>query len=228
MEVGIIIFHHSYLINNWKEIIIEQLSILKSSELYDNSEQIHFCCYSEIKENIIEFFDLINDFDTLKKCTIVIEPYNDNERLTLLYMQSLCKNMEEKYVLYFHTKGVTSSFRYGESGEKNIKSWRNIMEYYLIERWKICIEKIENHDVVSLFYGDWHHSVTGEIMNYFSGNFWWSKVTHINRTPDMRQRDNWLGCETLITSIPHIWFNFKFIPPNLSMYDIYFDPIEYR
>lgn len=227
MKKDIIIFHHSYLVNNWLEIITEQLDLLKKSNLYENAEQIHFCCFSEIKENIIQFIKIIQEFDSDKKSTIIIQPYNDNEKLTLTYMQTICKSLSNEKVLYFHTKGVTSYLRYGEFGNKNIKSWRNIMEYYLIENWIKCYKLLSDHDVVGAFYGNWHQ-LTGQIINYYSGNFWWSTVSHINKTPNMRERDNWLGCESLITSIPHIWYNFKVAPPNSSMYEIYFDPNEYR
>lgn len=226
MNKDIIIFHHSYLVNNWLEIITEQLDLLKKSNLYENAEQIHFCCYSEIKENIIQFFSLIKEFDDQKKCTIVIEPYNDNERLTLTYMQSFCKNSSEKKVLYFHTKGVTSYLNYGEENFKNIRSWRKIMEYYVIENWQKCAELTINHDVIGIFYGK--NYVHNGLLPFFSGNFWWSKVSHINKTPDMRDRDNWLGCESLITSIPHIWYNFRSPEPNKDMYSQYFDPSAYR
>jgi hypothetical protein len=228
MDNNIIIFHHSYLVNNWKEIVVEQLELLKISELYENSEQLHFCCYSEINENIVEFFNLIREFDSKNKCTIVIEPYNDSEKLTLIYIQSFCKNSPEKNVLYFHTKGVTSYIRYGENCVKNILSWRKAMEYFLIENWRKCIPLLNNNDVVGVFYGNWEHNITKEIKQYFSGNFWWSKVSHINNTPDMRTRDNWLDCETLITSIPHVWYNFYSAQHGISLYDQYFDPDTYR
>lgn len=227
MNNDIIIFHHSYLVNNWLDILSEQLEILKESELYKNSKHLHFCCFSELEQNIFDFIKIIKEFDSDNKCTIIIQPYNDNERLTLTYMQTICKNLSDEKVLYFHTKGVTSHLRYGENGDKNIRSWRKIMEYYLIENWRNCHLLVDDHDVVGVFYGSWYLT-TGQVVNYFSGNFWWSKVSHINKTPDMKGRDSWLGCESLITSIPHIWFNFRFAPPNLSMYDIYFDPDEYR
>ena len=228
MDKNILIFHHSYLVNNWSEIIDDQLQLLKKSELYQHAEQIHFCCYSEINENIIDFLNIVKEFDTDNKCTVVIEPYNDSEKLTLLYVQSICKNSTEKNVLYFHTKGVTSYLRYGEECIKNIYSWRKAMEYFLLEKWKECTPLLNIHDVVSVFYGNWEHNITKDVRQYFSGNFWWSKVSHINKTPDMRNRDNWLDCESLITSIPHVWFCFYFAKNGISMYDQYFDPNEYR
>lgn len=226
MEKDIIIFHHSYLVNNWEDILLDQLNLLKKTELYNNAEQIYFGCYSDSIDNICEFYKTINEFDEEKKCNIIIHPKNENEKSTLIYMQSVCKNLSEKKVLYFHLKGVTSMNKNNENISKNINSWRKVMEYYVIENWKKCYELLDTNDVVGSLYGV--HQIIGGFMNYYSGNFWWSNAAHINKTPDMRFRDSWLECESLITSIPHKWFNFKNPPPNIDLYNYYFDPNEYR
>jgi hypothetical protein len=226
MEKDIIIFHHSYLANNWKEILLDQLNLLKETELYQNTEEIHFGCFSDIFENIVEFCKIINEFDNEKISRIIIHPNNECEKSTLIHMQNVCKNLDQKKILYFHLKGVTSSVRYGESSVKNIYSWRKLMEFYVIENWRRCTELLNNNDTVGSLYGT--HQIIGGTMNYYSGNFWWSNSEHINKTPSMKFRDSWLGCESLITSIPHKWFNFKNTPPHIDLYNYYFHPNEYR
>ena len=226
MSQNIVIFHHSYLANNWKEILLDQLDLLKSTELYQNAESIHFGCFSDSIDNINDFCKIINQFDELRICNIIIHPKNESEKSTLIYMQNICKNLSEKKVLYFHLKGVTSTIRYGENLAKNIYSWRKLMEFYILENWRICVKLLDENDTVGSLYGN--HAIVGGSMIFYSGNFWWSKVSHINKTPDMRDRDTWLGCESLITSIPHKWFNFYIPPSNIDIYHYYFDPVQYR
>ncbi len=44
-----------------------------------------------------------------------------------------------------HTKGVSSRV---QSWARNIFFWRSVMEYFLIARWRECIDLLEQYDVV--------------------------------------------------------------------------------
>ena len=46
---------------------------------------------------------------------------------------------------YMHTKGVSSRV---QSWARNIFFWRSVMEYFLIARWRDCIDLLEQYDVV--------------------------------------------------------------------------------
>ena len=49
---------------------------------------------------------------------------------------------------YMHTKGVSSRV---QSWARNIFFWRSVMEYFLIARWRDCIDLLEQYDVVGVF-----------------------------------------------------------------------------
>ena len=46
---------------------------------------------------------------------------------------------------YMHTKGVSSRV---QPWSRNIFFWRSVMEYFLIARWRDCVDLLEQYDVV--------------------------------------------------------------------------------
>ena len=62
-------FSHNYLINNWEDILDNQLKLIKDSELYDNITSIFMYAYGD-DENFIKFVNKINSYDNLHKITI--------------------------------------------------------------------------------------------------------------------------------------------------------------
>jgi len=225
----ILIFSHNFIAHNWYYIVHEQLELLHKRELYQNASKIYYCYYAEEEIEAFKFFSLVKKFDKDKKITIVNHAINDCERQTLWFMQEICKNHSDAYLLYYHTKGVTSKFRNGELSQKNVESWRKAMEYFNIEKWRDCIERFEMTpiDICGIFYGHWISSVCDAW--YYAGNFWWTKSSYFNKLPSMKDRDNWMGCETLITSLPHVWHNFyEHDVPCASLYEVYYDPSRYR
>jgi hypothetical protein len=163
MEKNIKLFYHTYLINNYKDIIAEQLTNVFYSNLYKNCQEFHIGVvgreeekkwilnlvkeYSKIK---IHFFDNGDEKDTLKLILSLTQP--------------------KDYILYFHTKGITrNSISYS--------SWRRLMEYKVINEWNKCIEEIDKgYDCVGPLYRE--DTFLG-YFPHFSGGFWWTKHEHI-------------------------------------------------
>ena len=227
----IIIFSHNYLVNNWKEIVIDQLNKLVSSGLYTIADEIYYCAYSVNNENYFEFCKLIDNYDSLKKFTIVRHTKNLYEISTLDLLQSIVKQ-KKCYVLYYHTKGVTAVKNYSVEVQKNIVSWRNIMNYYNIEKWKNAINALDvGHDMYGVLYSNYIiHGTNGSPdrnVNFYAGNFWWCTSKHINKLPSAKNLDNYKDVESFITSIPHKWANTPF-PTAGNIYLRYFDPQTYR
>lgn len=201
----IIIFCHNYLVNNWKEIVEDQLNKLLLSGLYSRADEIYYCAYSETNDVYFNFCEIVINYDTLKKITIVRHPENVHEIPTLDLLQSIAKQ-KKCYILYYHTKGVTSEPNFGD----NIKSWRNILEYFNIEEWKDCVEQLKNHDTVGCLYVTNQILAGVEFINYYSGNFWWSKSEYISRLDNIREiySGDRIIAEKWIGSSYHVWFNF--------------------
>jgi beta-1,4-mannosyl-glycoprotein beta-1,4-N-acetylglucosaminyltransferase len=78
------------------------------------------------------------------------------------------------YILYLHTKGIT------RDGQilNNVKDWINMMLYFLVEKYDECINQLNNnYDTVGCNY----HLATHYCPVHYSGNFWWSKSSYINK-----------------------------------------------
>lgn len=243
IDKPIYIFSHNYLINNWKNILNEQLYKLKKSGLYTNVNKIFLYCFGDDRE----FEDLniiVNDFDINNK--IEIKKHSDNfyEYHTLQDLWNFCNNNEESHILYFHLKGVWSRYNIqtGQDDEydptkptKNIDAlteWRNCMEYFNIERWYNAVDKLnEGYEVV------------GALYNYnpdcplFTGNFWWANSNYIKKLEyiDFEKEKEpydvkiWIRikCEKWINSINNKYYNL-YNPKDLDLYHYVINPIDYR
>lgn len=72
------------------------------------------------------------------------------------------------FVLYLHTKGVTRP-------SDSVSDWRECMLYWLVERWRECVEKLEyGYEVVGINQID-------SPVRHFQGNFWWAATPFVRR-----------------------------------------------
>ncbi len=178
----IIIFIHICCIENWEDIFTEQIYSIKKSGLYNVTYKIMLCILGDIKH-------INNPIFTDKKFNII---YIDTrlylyELLTINSIKSYCERMNDEkdlYILYIHTKGVR------KAGDDNIiKSWRNMMEYFLINCYKECLDGLENlmfdtigNNIINeKCTTDKYANVNLEHTYHYSGNFWWSKKSYIDK-----------------------------------------------
>lgn len=141
-------------------------------------------------------------FNVPDNATVSYNPkeYWDTEKQTLLDLKDFCKANPEHKVLYLHTKGASKESMF-------TNSWRLMMEYFVIDGWKECVGKLEEHDCVgpemntvgptlwsdgSLTYND--------PIPFFAGNFWWANASYINTireryiSSDCRlEKERWIG-----------------------------------
>jgi hypothetical protein len=177
-NIPIYIFIHICCIENWKEIFEEQIDIIKKSGLYNIIEKIKIGILGEL----FNINDLI--FNDEKFEVIYIDKrINLYEIHTINSIKSFCSNNledDEIYILYIHTKGVRNA------GNKIVtKSWRNMMHYFLIEKYIDCINNLYKYDtlgnnIVNLTCND-NNNINKNHSYHYSGNFWWSKKTYINK-----------------------------------------------
>jgi hypothetical protein len=226
----ILVFSHNYINYNWRPIVEDQLSLLNSSGLYREADRIYYCCFAEKIEELHKFIDLVKSYDSLNKISVVVHPFNDCEKQTLILIENISKNYDDARICYYHTKGVSSLQVHPEMNlnYRDVESWRRLMEYFVIEKWRDTVQKLEDHDNAGCLHATWKSPAF--VMTYFSGNFWWSKTSYIRKLPSMKDRENWIGCETWITSIDHKQCNLFFPKRDRSfrVQELYFDPKEYR
>ena len=110
MSNPILIFSHNYLVGEWETIVTEQLQLLLDTKLYQASTKIHYCVFAYENNAYKKFVNLVIQHDPLNKIQIIRHEENKFEFLTLKLLQDTIKQYkEEAYVLYYHTKGLTSA-----------------------------------------------------------------------------------------------------------------------
>jgi len=130
--------------------------------------------------------------------------YNQNwkeETETMIALKDFAYENPDYKILYFHMKGASK-------GTLVANSWRLMMEHFVIDRWKECVEYLNDYDCVGANLnpvgvtlwpnGEITHPVEGTYN--FTGNFWWANAKHIQTLDhkflcsDYRiDRELWIG-----------------------------------
>jgi hypothetical protein len=148
--------------NTWKEVVSEQLNVLKSSGLYDDSSKIHIVVNGNKKE--------LNELQLIIKngySKIQISDFTEDNSFEYIGFKEIYSMSKEKdsLILYFHTKGVTS--------KKN--KLRRILEKYTIVNYSTYVDEFKKNkdlDVGCLIPHE-------EGFAYF--NFFWVRSDYINK-----------------------------------------------
>jgi hypothetical protein len=200
----VIIFYHIFLYEGVNTIVDEQLRKLYNSDLYKNAtikifiNDIYNGYYSLSDENM-NLMKIITDDINYHK-----EHYFEIYTHIKMFESSL---ITKGYYLYMHTKGVTrinhkdEIHSQGLYSYKNVNNWRNLMEHFCIEKWRDCILRIPNYDLVGCNYIP--NNVLPGIPAHYSGGFWWAKSDFIKKLPnpndfindkiDRFQAEFWIG-----------------------------------
>lgn len=144
---------------------------LLQSGLYDATDVINIVILGD--KNQADFFI---DYVVNKHAKYKLRFHNHDISLfewpTLSCIYEDCK-VSNNDVWYVHTKG-TSNCRLDVPLriQRNIRSWRGVMCHQVIGRHQFCKDLLNKGvDATGAFYQ--------KGVNCFSGNFWWSKASHI-------------------------------------------------
>jgi hypothetical protein len=175
----IIVVFYCYMINDWEEKLKRQIQRLHKSGLYEAANEIYLYVSDISGELEKSVNDLLIDFPKIK-LDYTTRNYGEGV-LALSKVDELGKSGDYK-ILYFHTKGVFNKYKNFETKEinelkiKGVSSWVEMLEYYLIDNWKTCVEKLDKYHTVGVGnYGGW-----------WWGNFWWAKSDHIKNNQEFR------------------------------------------
>jgi hypothetical protein len=177
-----LIFIHVFLINDWYQILEEQLEKISKSGLLDNSE-IMVCAQQQgidLSINILN--QLIKKYRNTKLFS-VSSVSACGECTTIKLLREFCENLSEKTnILYIHSKGVT---QYSSPREVPVREWRRMMEFFLIDRWEDCVDKLSNYgyDCCGINYQDHAANIDGErkLIKIFNGNFFWVTSDYVKK-----------------------------------------------
>jgi len=172
------IFFHIATLGKWKEICQDIFEKIERSGLIDEVSKIYVGLVGNEPFNF-----------GYKKIEVMYRGDLKNfEFLTIERLLQFSKQNPEAKVLYIHTKGVTNDVH-------PIEDWRNYMAYFVIEQYKICLEKLDEFDVCGV---DWVEKPS----KHFSGNFWWANASYLNSLPEDWKEKSILtkrhNCEFLI------------------------------
>ncbi|NIQ15041.1 MAG: hypothetical protein GTO02_11820, partial [Candidatus Dadabacteria bacterium] len=170
----IIGFYHICMVNNWQEIVKDQIKRTINSGLYNKSEIIYIGCLGTL-----------SNFRLLKSqlpSKYKIAFHSNKIKLFEIPTLNLIKKMADRdnfYAWYIHTKGVTSVEKVGP----RIKESRKFLEHFIIDRHADCIKSLTNYDCCGI---GWQCSEISRLAScknycYFCGNFWWTKSEFIKK-----------------------------------------------
>jgi hypothetical protein len=89
-----------------------------------------------------------------------------DEGETVESMYKFSKENRDYKVLFFHAKGASRQF------VPQLHAWRMFLEYYVIDKWRECIDKLEEYDSVGV-------KLRMKPYPHYSGNFWWANSNYL-------------------------------------------------
>jgi hypothetical protein len=187
----IAIFYHIAQMGMGAFIYQQQLHRLYTSGLIKAADYIHFGVNGDqelfnIPEKAVVYYNQKENWGS--------------EKETLLCLRNFCKENLDYKIFYFHTKGVSKN-------SINVNSWRLMLEYFVIDKWKQCVEYLNIYDCVGpemnivgpTLWSD--GSLTkNDAIPFFAGNFWWANSSYINTIKDRYlisdcrlEKERWIG-----------------------------------
>ena len=171
------IYYHIYAIDGVESIIDEQLGLIKKHFDFPYILNVGI----SIAEDNTSMDYIINKFEKIRDVRS-----KGNEFVTL----DLIEKDKEKfgdfdYILYIHTKGAS------KQDLENVISWRHLMNYFNIEKYKNIFKIFEKTDyntygVLLGSAGKW---------KLYSGNFWWAKASYLKTIKMQGVRKNRFNAE---------------------------------
>lgn len=170
--IGVVLY--CFAIDDWEPRFRRQIKRIYDSGLYENANDL-WVIFSDIENNNKNILDEI--LSPFQKIKVGYNTVNHAESIALSKVDELCRQNEDYKVLYFHTKGVFNKYKNFISKNiddlkvRGVNSWVEMMEFFLVDNWKICVEKLNDYDTVG---------VTNN-QNWWWGNFWWTKSSHVRK-----------------------------------------------
>jgi hypothetical protein len=234
-EYPIYIFMHVCNLHNGIQIFYEQLNSIVESGLYDKCKNILVCIVGKK-------FEIPSD----KYSKLLLLYQDDNPKYyevkTINYIKYIAERVNPNArILYVHTKGVRKN-----GDEVCVRSWRKLLEHWIVTNHDICLQYLINYDSVGsnvinmspstgpenqyLFYVNPNHFF------HYSGNFWWTTAKHVSKLPLLLHNPNKHAVSTrcraenwILSGLPHmrgfeIYYNKSYVHP----YNTYCDPKSYQ
>lgn len=177
--------YHIFCLDGWQELVKQQITTIRESGLLDATDHLYV---SVITNNP-------SDVDVLKLIVnspklVIISNTNDATRYeypALEYVREIAEKVPESLIYYFHTKGISYQTAHSRdarfhSFQQKIIAWREMLEYFIFERWHVAVNVLcDGYDT----YGCYRWPPRNYKM--YSGSFWWAKAEYINTLPPFQK-----------------------------------------
>jgi len=198
----LIAFYHIYLPDDpgiWMNMILEQFKIMEDNDLLDALSELNVSVISKLDDRVPMFEEFIKLYCPKATINLFINSSKDEEDMLKnindlpsenVAMRAIYKKSQEEdcYILYFHSKGITSINKHLKKNEmhllRNYQYWRYYLNWGVLENWKKCVDALETHDVAGVNYFTYP-------AKHFSGAFWWARSDWIRKLPDPSTKDWW-------------------------------------
>lgn len=164
----IAIFYHTFQSGMGAFVYQAQLHRLHCSGLIEAADYIHIGVNGDKQL-----------FDFPEKAKIVYNTNWKEETETLVALKNFAESNPDYKILYFHMKGASKETLVANS-------WRLMMEYFVIDRWKECVDYLDAYDCVGQTWKPlgptlWADgSIThNDGLACYCGNFWWANAKYI-------------------------------------------------
>ena len=178
--MNIEIFYHLYIPSDERRAlstwwIDDHVARLRSSGLVNNAK-VNICItmptcldFGNFGKNIKSYINARYSFINILDIRDTGEQ-NIYEGQTLKFLYDRCLLDDNTIVLYTHSKGI---------GHPTIfnNCWRQILDYYSVDRWKKCVDILENNNIDLVGVKDISKLTV-------SGNVWWAKSSYIKTLPE--------------------------------------------
>jgi hypothetical protein len=159
-------FIHVYMVNEWEEILMEQIKLMSDSGLYNEMRCANICCIGT-EQNMEHLKEIIKPITKLQFAAWSSNA-SEYEFLSLRFIKDVCDRGTTFYGFYIHSKGVSWP------GHEGGKYWRDYMNHYIITRWKDDVKMLDmGHETcgVKIVHRNWPL--------HYSGNFFWFKAEYV-------------------------------------------------
>mgnify|MGYP003642165195 CR=1 FL=1 len=161
--MSIQVFYHMYCVNNYIERFLNTYNKIVKAELINTCKNINITIIGENQTAVCS--SQIKDLEKVKTTYPTTSSIGETDTLRAIYQH--CQNNPNDKILYLHSKGAT------RGANLNVQAWVDYMEYFLIEKYDKCLQKLKNYDTVGVEYSELPKQ-------HYSGNFWWANASYIN------------------------------------------------
>ena len=213
------VFYHLFIPdtnNMWIWWVDEQMSLLKKVGLSEVAD-INMCItlplglvnqktghsYDDVVvEYINDRYPFVNIID--QRSTTEQINYYEGQTLSKLYEHCI---ENDGYVFYFHNKGMLS---YTTHIAGAIKDWRHYMQYFNIEKWQECIDKLdEGYDCVGVDWVERHDIKLDFVVQHYAGNFWWARNDYIRKLKYPLAIEEYVDVESMMEELKNYRYCFE-------------------